>query len=74
MQATIKRLILIDKLINQEKTGTPQELAARLKISKSHLFCILKELKECGAPILYDKKSKTYYYDKYFELHMLFKS
>lgn len=72
MQATLKRLILIDKLISLEETGTPQELADRLKLSKSHLFCILKELKDCGAPIIYNKKSRTYYYSKHFELHMLF--
>ncbi|MCZ8169243.1 HTH domain-containing protein [Flavobacterium sp.] len=51
MQATLKRLILIDKLISLEETGTPQELADRLKLSKSQLHNIIKELKSCGVPI-----------------------
>jgi predicted DNA-binding transcriptional regulator YafY len=68
MQATLKRLILIDKLISLEETGTPQELADRLKLSKSQLHNIIKELKSCGVPIAYNKGNQSYYYTDNFDL------
>jgi predicted DNA-binding transcriptional regulator YafY len=68
MQATLKRLILLDRLISREETGTPQELAKRLKLSKSQLHNTLKELKSCGAPIAYNKGNQSYYYMDNFDL------
>lgn len=72
MQATLKRLLLIDGLISKDETGTPQELADRLKLSKSQLHNIIKELKSCGAPIAYNKSNRSYYYTEKFDLTMLF--
>ena len=74
MQATLKRLILIDKLIGQEETGTPQELADRLKLSKSQIHNIINELKSCGVPIAYNKRNKSYYYTDSFDLNSWLKT
>ena len=56
----IERLQKLNKLIEQEKTGTPDELARRLGISKRQLHNLLEALKNIGAKIEYIKKSETY--------------
>lgn len=59
----IDRINLLDKLIRQRRTGTPDELGARLGISVSRLYVVLDELKAMGAPIRYSRQMLTYYYD-----------
>lgn len=49
-------------LIEQEKTGTPQELAATLYISKTKLYELFGELRSFGKQIAYNRKLKTFYY------------
>jgi predicted DNA-binding transcriptional regulator YafY len=58
----IERINLIDKLITQRKTGTPDELAKRLNISVSRLARILEYMRIKGAPIVFDRSSCNYYY------------
>ncbi|PIB36653.1 hypothetical protein BFP72_15210 [Reichenbachiella sp. 5M10] len=58
----IERIQLINKLIISESTGTPDELAIRLNISKRQLYNHIESLKNLGADIVYDKVYKTYYY------------
>lgn len=64
----IDRLNLLHKLIMQKRTGTPEELATRLRISSSRLYCILDEMKGYDAPIAYSRQLRTYYYTDPFEL------
>lgn len=64
----IDRLNLLHKLIIQKRTGTPEELANRLRISSSRLYCILDEMKCYDAPIAYSRQLRTYYYTEPFEL------
>lgn len=64
----IDRLNLLHKLIMQKRTGTPDELASRLRISSSRLYCILDEMKGYDAPIAYCRQLRTYYYTSPFEL------
>lgn len=64
----IDRLNLLHKLIMQKRTGTPEELATRLRISSSRLYCILDEMKCYDAPIAYSRQLRTYYYTSPFEL------
>lgn len=64
----IDRINLLDKLIQQRRTGTPQELARRLGVSESRLYVVLDELKLKGAPISYCRQSKSYYYDSLFTI------
>lgn len=56
------RIIYLRKLIEQESTGTPDELASRLGISRRMVFEYLNELKGQGARLAFNKKKKSYYY------------
>lgn len=64
----IDRINLLDKLIRQRRTGTPDELSARLGISVSRLYVVLDELKTLGAPICYSRRLLTYYYEQEFAI------
>jgi hypothetical protein len=53
----------IDVLIQLQSTGTPAELAKKLKVSIRSLHNYIKFLRtEYNAPIQYDRKHKSYYY------------
>ena len=58
----IGRLKQMDDLIRRKATGTPDEFAEKLRISRSQLLQELKELKELGAPVLYCHISQSYHY------------
>lgn len=64
----IERIELIHRLISARNTGTPSELAERLHISVSRVSRIIDELREIGAPIKYDRQSRTYYYERPYEI------
>ncbi|PCI01972.1 MAG: DNA-binding protein [Flavobacteriaceae bacterium] len=68
---TLKQLERLRKahlLINSSNTGNPTEFAAKLKISKRLLHSLLEYLKEIDAPLLYCRKSNSYYYEYAFDL------
>ncbi|WP_158800263.1 hypothetical protein [Pedobacter sp. L105] len=53
----------INDLIQLRVTGSPDELAKQVGISKRQLLKILKDMKESfNAPIKYNSMRKTYYY------------
>ncbi|MDO4180973.1 MAG: hypothetical protein Q4D36_06755 [Bacteroidales bacterium] len=60
----LKKVLYMDYLIQHRRTGTPNEFAEKLKLSRSTLFEYMaymrKELEVC---ILYDRYSGTYYYE-----------
>lgn len=58
----IDRLKRMDDLIRRKGTGTPNEFAEKLGISKSMLMINLSELKEMGALLTYDTINQTYVY------------
>jgi predicted DNA-binding transcriptional regulator YafY len=58
----LERLKRIDDLIRRKVTGSPNEFAIKLEISRSQLLNDLKELKELGAPISYSSTYRSYYY------------
>ena len=60
----------LDKLIEQASTGTPNELADRLQISRTQLYAVLETLKYLGAPIKYDRVVKSFYYAHSFKLRI----
>ncbi|MDX9769860.1 MAG: hypothetical protein RBT19_05825 [Tenuifilaceae bacterium] len=64
----LDRITTINRLINQERTGCPDQFATRLRISRTRLYEILDEIKSYGAPIAYDKTRQTYYYERPFEV------
>lgn len=67
---TLERLQLIHKRITNENTGTPKELANFMRISERLLFELLNLLKDYGAPIMYSRARKTYFYTSFFDVQV----
>lgn len=66
----LERLKRMNRLIKEEKTGTPEEFATRLGVSSSHLYRCIDEIKELGAPVNFSRSRKTYYYEYEFEMRV----
>ncbi len=66
----LERLRKIHKLIKAGNTGTPDELADKLGVSKRQIHNIVEDLKIINAPVEYNRKIKSYYYKKAFELRV----
>ena len=64
----IERIRKVHELIKNKKTGTPEHLSQTLQISERQVYNCIEYLKELDAPIHYDRKMQTYYYDTPFEL------
>lgn len=67
----IEKLYLIeriDQLIRLKATGSTQDLAIRLNLSRSTTYEIIEVMKSMGADIIYCKDRKSYCYTKEFEL------
>lgn len=60
----INRLERLHTLLKRKATGTPTQLAQKLKLSKRQTLEYIRELKECGIPITFCKQEKTYYYEE----------
>lgn len=58
----------MDDLIRRKATGNAEEFANKLGISRSVLMDHLTELRELGAPIVYDECRSCYCYDGEFTL------
>jgi len=69
---SLERLSRFHKLIQKEITGTPRELANKFNISERNIYLMIDWLKDYGATIKYDRKRKTYFYPKAFELKIRF--
>ncbi len=67
MNIIIKQLQLIeriDQLIRMQATGTPIELASRMRISKTKLYAVLNTMKALNAPVVYDVALQSYVYEE----------
>lgn len=64
----LERLKLINEMIKAEKTGSPIEFAATLKISKRQLYTCMEYIKELGLTIEYSKQRRTFHYKNNKEL------
>jgi biotin operon repressor len=64
----LDRISRMQKLLELRRTGSPNEFAGRLGVSRTSLYELIDELRSRGAPILYSKSSKTFYYNKPFEI------
>ena len=64
----LERLKKAHKLIQQHKTGTPNEFASKLHISEREMFRTINFLKEMDAQVIFNRKSNTYFYTNCFEL------
>jgi predicted DNA-binding transcriptional regulator YafY len=72
----LEKLSILNKLIRREHTGTPDELAERLSISRSLLYEIIDELNARGVDIKYSRTNCTFYYnnDVFLDVHFSIKS
>jgi len=67
MYSIIEKNRMIERvhhLIKRRATGTPEELAKRLNLSKATVFRIVDTMKEMGAPITYNSILCHYEYSK----------
>jgi len=64
----LDRISKMQTLMEQECTGTPSEFASRLGVGRTSLYELLDELKSKGAPIVYSKSAKTFYYSRPYEI------
>ena len=62
----------IDQLIKLKATGTPKQMAEKLNTTERSVYRIIKQLREMGCPIFYDKARKSYCYEKQGELTFKF--
>ena len=69
----LKRIQKIHQLISCQCTGSPDELAASICVSRRDLYYILHGLKKMGAKICYSRTKKTFYYTNRFNLNMQIK-
>ncbi len=58
----IKLIERIDQFIRLQATGSPEEFAFRLGISKTKLYRIINTMKELNAPIKYDITIQSFVY------------
>jgi hypothetical protein len=56
------------KLVSRQKTGTPEELARCLGVSRTSLYELIEELRSRGAPIAYSKSAKTFFYRQPYDI------
>lgn len=60
----IERVQMLNKLIARRRTGSPEELAKRLGVSRSQLYLILEYLKDMGLAISYSRRINSFYYEE----------
>ncbi len=69
---TISRLQLLHKLIKAKATGSPEQLAKQLGVSRSYLYVLLEELKEMNLDVSYSRKNKSFFYKNDVDIELLF--
>ena len=60
----------IHELIKKERTGTPDEIAKAMQISRRQLYKVIQTLKDYGACIKYDRSLQTFYYTDSFTINL----
>ena len=64
----LDRISMVHKLVSRQRTGTPEEFARQLGVSRSSLYELIDELRSRGAPILYSKSGKTFFYRQPYDI------
>ncbi|MGD0753603.1 MAG: HTH domain-containing protein [Bacteroidales bacterium] len=64
----LDRISMMHKLVVRQKTGTPEEFACQLGISRTTLYELIDELRSRGAPIAYSKSAKTFFYRQPYDI------
>ncbi len=70
LKREIRHIETLHFLISHKMTGTPDQLAEKLSISRRQLFNIIASFRHLGAIINYDRLNCTYYYDEPFEINI----
>lgn len=61
----IRKIIIINKKIQNQHTGSPKQLAQKMNLSERTIFIYLNFMKkELKAPIMWDHINCTYYYEE----------
>ena len=58
----IEQIERLDQLIRFRSTGTPKNLAKRMKISEASLYRLIDTMKDMGAPIEFSIYYQSYIY------------
>jgi hypothetical protein len=64
----LDRISMVHKLVSRKRTGTPEEFAGRLGVSRTSLYELIDELRSRGAPIVYSKSAKTFLYSEPYDI------
>ena len=65
----IERINRVYRLVRMERTGSRDELAAKLRVSRRTVNNYLEELRLMGAEIRFSRRCNTYYFANKFVLH-----
>ena len=68
----MERIKKINHLIEKEATGSPEDFAQNLGISRGHLYRLISVLNDYGASIEYSRKLNSFYYPQPFNFEKLF--
>lgn len=60
-------------MIRRKATGSPAELAGKLNLSERAVFEYIHTMREMGAPIIFCKIRRTYYYERDVKFNMGFR-
>ena len=66
----LERLQRINDLIKAEKTGTPEEFANSLHISRRQLYEYINFIKDFGVEVSYSKQLRTFYFSNGHEINV----
>lgn len=69
----IERIQVLNKLIREERTGSPIELAKRLGISRRQLYVYLEYLEDQGLKISFSRKVGSFIYSSEHRLEIAFR-
>jgi biotin operon repressor len=64
----LDRISMMHKLVSRQVTGTPEEFAGKLGVSRTSLYELIDELRSRGAPIAYSKSAKTFLYRQPYDI------
>jgi predicted DNA-binding transcriptional regulator YafY len=64
----LDRIGRLNRMVQCRHTGTPAEFARQLGVSRTCLYEMIDELRSRGAPIVYSKSTKTFYYSHPYEI------
>lgn len=61
------------KILQRGETGSIRNIGRIMNMNRSTVAIYMKELREMGADIAYDKKQNTYYFNRPFEFKVQIK-